>query len=45
MAKELLFHRLTTIHNVTFCLNLTTQIRQSIENGQFDKLKQDWLDN
>lgn len=45
MAKELLFHRLTTIHNVTFCLNLTKQIRQSIENGQFDKLKQDWLDN
>lgn len=43
MAKELLFHRLATIHNVYFCLNLTRQIRQSIQNSTFDELKSTWL--
>ncbi len=43
MSSEILYHRLATIHNVHFILNLTTQIRQAIINTQFHKLKMSWL--
>jgi tRNA-guanine transglycosylase len=43
MSGELLYHRLATIHNVYFCVNLTKQIRESIIKGEFNKLKKKWL--
>ena len=37
------FGRLATIHNIHFMLNLCAQIRKSIKNGTFQKLKKQWL--
>jgi len=37
------FGRLATIHNITFMLNLTKQIRESIKQGNFQQLKRKWL--
>lgn len=45
VASELLYHRLATIHNVHFMLHLVDNIRESIANKQFQKLKKLWLDN
>lgn len=45
MAKELLYHRLASIHNLYFMVNLVKTIRQSIIDKQFKKLKKKWLDN
>lgn len=42
-AKEILFHTLATYHNVYFINNLMEQIRSSIKNKQFKKLKSSWL--
>lgn len=43
MASELLYHRLATIHNVYFMINLMRGIRNAIESKQFTKLKAQWL--
>lgn len=43
MAKELLYYHLATIHNVYFIVNLVKQIRESILNNQFSKLKKTWV--
>lgn len=43
LAKELTYHRLATIHNLYFMINLVNQIRTSILNKQFTKLKKSWL--
>jgi queuine tRNA-ribosyltransferase/7-cyano-7-deazaguanine tRNA-ribosyltransferase len=42
-ARELLAYRLLTYHNVYFYMQLMGKIREAIENGQFEKLKQEWL--
>ncbi len=42
-SSELLYHRLATIHNVYFMVHLVDQIRQSIIDGNFKQLKQEWL--
>ena len=44
MSKELLYHRLATIHNLYFMVNLVKTIRQSIIDKQFKRLKKKWLD-
>ncbi len=43
MAKELLFFRLASIHNLYFMVNLVKSIRQSIIDKKFKKLKKMWL--
>jgi len=43
MSKELLYHRLASIHNLYFMVNLVKTIRQSIIDKQFKKLKKKWL--
>jgi queuine tRNA-ribosyltransferase len=43
MSGELLYHRLATIHNVYFMVNLTKEIRKAIIKGEFNKLKKSWL--
>ncbi len=43
MASEILYHRLASIHNVYFIINLVKQIRESIKDKQFKKLKKKWL--
>lgn len=43
ITHELLYYRLATIHNVYFMINLTKQIRISIINNSFKKLKKSWL--
>ena len=42
-TQELLGYRLMTIHNLSFMINLTQQIRDTLKNGTFDKLKYTWL--
>jgi queuine tRNA-ribosyltransferase len=42
-ARELLFFRLATIHNVYFMLHLVDTIRESIIDDQFERLKKQWL--
>lgn len=41
-AHELLAHRLATIHNLTHCLTLTTEMREAIANGSFSALQKRW---
>lgn len=43
MARELLYFRLASIHNLYFVVNLVKKIRQSIIEKQFKKLKKKWL--
>jgi len=42
-ASELTYFRLASIHNLTFILNLMKEIRKSIKDGTFKKLKKKWL--
>jgi queuine tRNA-ribosyltransferase len=42
-SKELLYHRLATIHNLYFMLHLTKEIRQAIIEQRFGRLKKEWL--
>jgi len=42
-SKELLAYRLATIHNLAFMHHLVKSIRESILDGTFDKLKNDFL--
>ncbi len=44
MSKELLYHQLATYHNLYFMNNLMVQIRETLGDGQFGKLKKDWLE-
>lgn len=43
IARELTFHRLATIHNLFFMINLVNQIRASIISHEFQSLKKTWL--
>jgi queuine tRNA-ribosyltransferase len=43
MANELLAQRLGSYHNVYFITNLVKKIRESIENGNFEQLKNEWV--
>lgn len=40
---ELLGHRLTSLHNVTFMMNLMASIRTAIEGGYLAELAKEWL--
>ena len=42
-ANELLFHTLTTYHNLFFFQKLMEQIRKAIENGALMKLRKQWI--
>ncbi|MFH1832902.1 MAG: tRNA guanosine(34) transglycosylase Tgt [Candidatus Levyibacteriota bacterium] len=42
-AQELLGYRLATYHNLYFIVDLVKQIRESILEGRFEKLKKKWL--
>lgn len=42
-TQELLGYRLMTLHNLYFMINTTTQIRNSLKDGTFSKLKYNWL--
>ena len=42
-TQELLGYRLMTLHNLSFMINTTTQIRNSLKDGTFSKLKYNWL--
>jgi len=42
-TQELLGYRLMTIHNLSFMINTTQQIRDALKDGTFDKLKYNWL--
>lgn len=41
-AKEILAHRLTTIHNLHFYLNLVKQVRMAILEGNFERFRRDF---
>ena len=41
-SHELLAYRLATYHNVYFVTNLVREIRESIQDGSFGKLKKEW---
>ncbi len=43
LSGEILFHQLATYHNVYFMTKLMEEIRQSIKEGSFTKLKNSWL--
>lgn len=43
-ANEILGATLTSIHNVSFFLSLTTRIREAIKNKQFQKFKTEFLE-
>jgi queuine tRNA-ribosyltransferase len=43
MSKEILIHRLLTIHNLTHYGDLTSGARNAIKNKTFKKFKEEWL--
>lgn len=43
IENEILAHRLMTIHNLTFLLDLMKKIRETIDDGTFLKFKQQFL--
>lgn len=43
IAKELLYYKLATFHNVYFIVNLMKKIRESIKSGSFEKLKKEYM--
>ncbi|OGE14832.1 hypothetical protein A3F00_02690 [Candidatus Daviesbacteria bacterium RIFCSPHIGHO2_12_FULL_37_11] len=43
LAKEILYHKLATYHNVFFITKLMEKIRKTIKNGGFKKLKNMWM--
>lgn len=45
MAKEILCHRLLSIHNLHFYGALMRQMRERIEAGSFSEFAQRWLEN
>jgi len=38
-ARELLGHRLATLHNLTYCLDLVADMRHSLVDGTFDRFR------
>jgi tRNA-guanine family transglycosylase len=42
-VNELAYFRLASMHNLHFMLRLMEQIRSSISNGTFSRLKRKWL--
>ena len=42
-TEELLGYNLLSFHNVYFMLELMREIREAIEQGEFQKLKKEWL--
>ncbi|MBW2975853.1 tRNA guanosine(34) transglycosylase Tgt [Candidatus Woesearchaeota archaeon] len=42
-SQELAYYRLASLHNVSFMLRLMEEIRDSINNSYFEKLKREWL--
>ncbi|MCL5019845.1 MAG: tRNA guanosine(34) transglycosylase Tgt [Patescibacteria group bacterium] len=42
-SRELLSYQLLSIHNVHFLVNLTKQIRGSILDNKFQRMKKEWL--
>jgi queuine tRNA-ribosyltransferase len=42
MAKELLAHRLNTIHNIYYFMSLMSKMREAIGQGQFAQFKRDF---
>jgi tRNA-guanine family transglycosylase len=44
VAKELLYFRLASIHNIHFMVGLVDKIRESIIEDQFELLKRKWLE-
>jgi queuine tRNA-ribosyltransferase len=42
IAKELLAHRLNTIHNLHYFLHLTSEMRKAIEKDKFEAFKQEF---
>lgn len=43
MAREWTYYKLASYHNEYFILNLMKEIRKSINNKTFKKLKKKWL--
>ena len=43
IAGELLYHQLTTYHNVFFILELMKKIREAIKNNNLSNFKKQWL--
>ncbi len=43
VARELLFFRLATLHNLTFVSGLVRRIRAAIDNGTFADLRRDFM--
>jgi len=43
IANELLYFRLSSLHNLNFVLRLMDKIRDSIKENKFRKLKNEWL--
>jgi len=44
LANELLYFRLASLHNINFILRLMDNIKQSIRENSFSRLKKKWLD-
>jgi tRNA-guanine transglycosylase len=44
VARELLYFRLASIHNIHFMVGLVDRIRESIIDDQFELLKKKWLE-
>ena len=42
-ARELLYYKLATYHNVYFIVNLMKKIRESIKEGNFKDLKKEYM--
>ncbi len=42
MARELLVHRLTTIHNIHYFMTLMSEMREAIRKGRFAHFKRDF---
>lgn len=43
MGKEILFHTLTTYHNVFFVIHLMQDVRNAMMNGAFQKFKREYM--
>ena len=41
-TRELLGHRLATLHNLTFCLDLVAELRQALRVGTFGAWRDRW---
>ncbi len=41
-SRELLGHRLATLHNLTFCLDFVRELRAALKGGTFDQFRNQW---